>query len=160
MKDVNGGILRWSADTNNIYKVWDEGNDGPGSGLNADLLDNYQETDFFRSRRGNISTDYVDIDVFSNGDSRFKVVDPGTYSISRSNYSELFINFKGDGSTSGLEFKTNYDNNARLCIRKTVDSKRISGVWKELAFYDDIATKLDGYYWANVKISSTSSKYT
>lgn len=33
----------------NGYKVWDAGNDGSGSGLDADLLDGYHESDFVRS---------------------------------------------------------------------------------------------------------------
>ena len=49
MKDVNEGILRWSADTNSIYRVWDEANDGPGSGLNADLLDGTHKSDLLSS---------------------------------------------------------------------------------------------------------------
>jgi hypothetical protein len=36
-----GGILRRHG-----YKVWDEGNDGPGSGLDADTLDGFQAGDF------------------------------------------------------------------------------------------------------------------
>lgn len=36
---ANGGLKRWSVDTNSSYTIWDSGNDGSGSGLDADLLD-------------------------------------------------------------------------------------------------------------------------
>lgn len=36
---VNSGLKRWSADTNSSYTIWDSGNDGSGSGLDADKLD-------------------------------------------------------------------------------------------------------------------------
>lgn len=36
---ANGGLQRWSADTTQVYTVWDSGNDGSGSGLDADKLD-------------------------------------------------------------------------------------------------------------------------
>lgn len=34
---------------NNSCKIWDEGNDGSGSGLDADMLDGYHEVEFVRS---------------------------------------------------------------------------------------------------------------
>lgn len=36
---VNSGLKRWSADTSSSYTIWDSGNDGSGSGLDADKLD-------------------------------------------------------------------------------------------------------------------------
>jgi hypothetical protein len=36
---ANGGLQRWTANTNTVYTVWDSGNDGSGSGLDADKLD-------------------------------------------------------------------------------------------------------------------------
>ena len=39
----NGGVLRWrNQNTTNQYKIWHEGNDGVGSGLDADTLDAQQ----------------------------------------------------------------------------------------------------------------------
>lgn len=48
-QDVNSGLYRYTDDTVGIYKVWDEGNDGPGSGLNADLLDGTHKSDLLSS---------------------------------------------------------------------------------------------------------------
>ena len=140
----------------NGYKVWHENNDGSGSGLDADLLDGYHETDFFRYR-GDIDISYINIDVYTAGDSRFKKINPGTYNIPRTSYSEMLISFaKNTGSTSSLELKTSYNNYDRLYIRKVIDSNRVSGSWKALAYLDDITTELSKYYWANIKISGTS----
>lgn len=43
---VNSGLKRWTADTNTVYTVWDSGNDGSGSGLDADLLDGKHASEF------------------------------------------------------------------------------------------------------------------
>jgi hypothetical protein len=36
---ADGGLQRWTANTNTAYTIWDSGNDGSDSGLDADLLD-------------------------------------------------------------------------------------------------------------------------
>ena len=36
---ANGGLVRWNTDTSKSYKVWDSGNHGANSGLDADKLD-------------------------------------------------------------------------------------------------------------------------
>ena len=41
---ANSGLKRWSADTGSVYTIWDSGNDGSGSGLDADLLDGKHAT--------------------------------------------------------------------------------------------------------------------
>ena len=43
---VNSGLKRWTADTNSSYTIWDSGNDGSGSGLDADLLDGKHASEF------------------------------------------------------------------------------------------------------------------
>lgn len=127
---------------------------------NSDKLDGFHETDFFRYR-GEIDTAYVDIDVYTSGDSRFKKINPGTYSIPRSGYSEMLISFaKNTGSTSSLELKTSWEHNTKLFVRKTIDANRISGAWKALAYYDDIVEALNQYYWANIKIKSSQDSRT
>jgi phage-related tail fiber protein len=46
----NEGLALWdlTADGTNYYKIWTAGNDGTGSTLDADLLDNYHASDFTR----------------------------------------------------------------------------------------------------------------
>ena len=43
---ANGGLLRWPADISTSYTIWDSGNDGSGSGLDADLLDGKHASEF------------------------------------------------------------------------------------------------------------------
>lgn len=71
----------------------------------------------------------------------------------------MLVSFYAGGSASSLELKTNYVNTDRVYVRKTVDSKRISGEWKALAWHSDIKNPTD-YYWANVKVSSSSNEET
>ena len=156
--NLGSSSLKWA----NIYATTFIGSltGNASTATNSDKLDGFHETDFFRFR-GDIDTSYVDIDVYTSGDSRFKKINPGTYSIPRSGYSEMLISFaKNTGSTSSLELKTSYENNNRLFIRKTIDANRISGAWKALAYYDDITEALGKYYWANIKISGASSTST
>ena len=145
--------------SNNSGKIWRADNDGSGSGLDADTLDTYHETDFFRTNRGSIATSYIDLSTYTNDHTDFKNYDSGTYNVPRSGYSDAYVVFKSTGSTSAVELMTSYQDTARLKLRKTVDSKRVSGPWRELAFTSDIPTVTD-YYWADVKISSTSKTDT
>lgn len=56
---ANGGLLRVSADGSTTYKLWDKGNHGAGSGLDADLLDG-QHADAFITNVG-LNGDYLTI---------------------------------------------------------------------------------------------------
>jgi hypothetical protein len=54
------------------YKIWDESNDGPGSGLNADLLDGLQASQFLRSDTsvtlaGNLNLDGTRLSIWNTG---------------------------------------------------------------------------------------------
>lgn len=53
----NAGLLRVSADGSTTYKLWDQGNHGAGSGLDADLLDG-QHADAFITNVG-LNGDYL-----------------------------------------------------------------------------------------------------
>jgi hypothetical protein len=62
---------------------------------------------------------------------------------------------------------SNYSDTSRLKVRKVIDGKRVSGPWRELAWlsdltWDNISGKptITNYYWANVKISDSSSTTT
>ena len=56
MNTANGNLFRFSADTSTSYKIWDSGNDGSGSGLDADLLDGTHKADLFTSL-ANVNTE-------------------------------------------------------------------------------------------------------
>lgn len=101
-------------------------------------------------------TAYADLSTSSAGQSAFKLLKSGSYNVARSGSSELLINLgTNTGSASALEFLTNYTHESRLKVRKIIDSNRVSGGFKELAWYSDIPTKVSqlpndaGYTTAN-----------
>lgn len=101
---------------------------------NADTVDGYHETSFFRELRGTIQSE--DLDTFAIRDS-------GVYYIKYSGYSEGLLTFKNYGSSSALELRFNWQGN--LFTRFSADSSRYSTDWKQVAFTDSnvaSATKL------------------
>ena len=46
------GNLYYSSKSGTDHKIWHAGNDGSGSGLNSDLLDDWHRTDFYRTYNG------------------------------------------------------------------------------------------------------------
>jgi len=56
----SSGVLRWGSSANNSDgTIWHSGNDGSGSGLDADKLDGKQDTDFLRSNAGGGAGSYT-----------------------------------------------------------------------------------------------------
>ena len=118
-----------------------------GYATNADTVDGYHETDFFRRNRGAIPVDFIDITTYTANAAGYANYSPGTYSVSRSGYSEIFVNLAlNSGSTSALQFYTNYSESSNLYFRKTIDSNRVSGPWTTIVTNLNIATYADGKY--------------
>lgn len=114
--------------TVNGNKVWNAGNDGSGSGLDADTLDGYHANGSNDRPYGHIPT------IESNG-----VMEVGRY-----------IDFHNDNDgkhdfSTRLQSTGNYGNEVNL--------PSASGT---LALINDV----NNYYWANVKISTSSSTTT
>ena len=107
--------------------------DGAGSGLDADMLDGYQETSFFRTNRGGIPAAYIDLTTYTSDATDYANYESGTYIIRRTGYSELFANLAlNAGSTSALQFKTSYNDDAALYFRKACNSTHITGPWRTI----------------------------
>ena len=107
-----------------------------GTASNADKLDNYHETDFFRAR------DYISYSILENFASRKS----GTYNVGYDGYSGLLTVFYfGAGSTSAMEILAPYyDPSSGLQLRYAVDNNRFTS-WRSFAFEDGniaSATKL------------------
>lgn len=101
---------------------------------NADTVDGYHETSFFREERGAIQE--ADLDTFVSRAS-------GIYRIILSSYSDSMAVFKSSPSSSALELRFRYS--GELWARFSADSNRYSTGWKQLAFTDSnvaSATKL------------------
>ena len=58
---INGGLIRWSDTTSTSYTIWDSGNDGAGSGLDADLLDGYHSSHFATADHKHTVEDVTDL---------------------------------------------------------------------------------------------------
>lgn len=113
--------------TNGVqYKIWDSGNHGHTSGLNADLLDGHHGRDFFRHGAGYISSDYFNGTAFQN-------LAPGAYIYVYGGASGLLVSFGNIGaSASSLELYTTYPNGGDIHYRKKIDSNRFAGGWNTL----------------------------
>lgn len=112
--------------------------DGSDSGLDSDLLDGYNESSFFRSSRGKISSD--DLDTYFARNS-------GCYSVRFSDYSGSLtvLSNVNNGSVSSIElYAPHYNISYGLKLRFSVDSNRYTS-WRDFAFTDSnvaSATKL------------------
>lgn len=123
-----GGMNWFKNPTVNGNKVWNAGNDGSGSGLDADTLDGYHANGSNDRPYGHIPT------IESDG-----VMEVGRY-----------IDFHNDNNgkhdfSTRLQSTGNYGNEVNL--------PSASGT---LALINDV----NNYYWANVKISASSSTTT
>lgn len=101
---------------------------------NADTVDGYHETSFFRSQR----------DVIQEADlGTFSVRASGTYKVQRSSDSCSLIVFNSSGSSSAFELQAEWQ--GRLYARFSADANRYATGWKQFAFTDSnvaSATKL------------------
>ena len=125
---TSGGMDWFINPTVNGNKVWNAGNDGSGSGLDADTLDGYHANGSNDRPYGHIPT------IESDG-----VMEVGRY-----------IDFHNDNNgkhdfSTRLQSTGNYGNEVNL--------PSASGT---LALINDV----NNYYWANVKISASSSTTT
>lgn len=125
---TSGGMNWFKNPTVNGNKVWNAGNDGSGSGLDADTLDGYHANGSNVRPYGHIPT------IESDG-----VMEVGRY-----------IDFHNDNNgkhdfSTRLQSTDNHGNEVNL--------PSASGT---LALINDV----NNYYWANVKISTSSSTTT
>ena len=119
----------------NGQTIWHSGNDGSGSGLDADTVDGTHSYNLFITNAGGLSSSQLD--TFVNRQS-------GTYNVSYSGYSRTLTVFRGTGSSSAIELLSYYG--GQLWCRWTIDSNRYNEVgFREFAFTDSnvaSATKL------------------
>ncbi len=129
VRSDNSSLLHRRSGTD--YTIWDAGNDGAGSGLDADTLDGIQASSFFHYQ-GMVPSGYVFLTDYNAGAADYANYNSGVYKHNRSGYSDMLIHFQGEGSTSGLELYTSYTDNSNLQYRKTIDNNRISGPWRTI----------------------------
>lgn len=149
----NGGcgelFLGWQGD-NNTNGIWYKSKRDVGSwgawrqvaftdstvanADNADKLDGYHESDFFRAR------DYITSSSLNNFVERRS----GTYNVGYGGYSGMLTVFHfGAGSVCGMEILApHYDISQNLMVRYNVDNNRYTG-WRTFAFTDSNVASAD-----------------
>lgn len=62
---TNKSLLRWSSDYSTSWTIWDSGNHGHDSGLNADKLDGYHASSFmsFSNATNYVNASFIDSDI-------------------------------------------------------------------------------------------------
>ena len=95
----------WSMGANK-YKVWNESNDGAGSGLDADLLDGLQATSFLRSDAADTSTGEILFDAGFKSDSILLSGAQNFDNISRSGFYNLYNTSTGSTNSPPLTYGT------------------------------------------------------
>ena len=95
----------WSMGANK-YKVWNESNDGAGSGLDADLLDGLQATSFLRSDAADTSTGEILFDAGFKSDSILLSGAQNFDNISRSGFYNLYNTSSGSTNSPPLTYGT------------------------------------------------------
>lgn len=134
LKFSPNGTIGTTSNYPTTYKIWHEGNDGSGSGLDADMVDGVHSHQMFVEKRtapsGKNIVKYVDLENATINHADFiPALSSGTYVIPRTSDSNTLVRFNSSGNTSGLEFLSSYANEAALKFRKTIDNNRVSGPW-------------------------------
>lgn len=135
LKCGNTGKLTWD---NNI--IWHAGNDGHGSGLDADLLDGYHEEMFFRKNRFSTS---------DTNDTRLFSLNGSAVDTSSTGWNGSFFGLNCNSSNSGLVFSllgfSGDLTEGKIKVNYSIDNNRWGSEWRTLAFTEGnvySATKL------------------
>lgn len=145
--------------------IWHAGNDGSGSGLDADLLDGINSTGFLRkvtvsNNAANDFNSFENMTLTGRGDPASGcpalVNAPWSGSGPAGGYGVLTYLWSGYGTQMAWGYNSN-----RIYIRNRYYSSghTWSSTWDSLALTSDIPT-VTNYYWANVPISATSNATT
>jgi hypothetical protein len=119
-------------------KIWHSGNDGSGSGLDADLLDGLNSSSFFRTDGGE-KTNINDASTLTNNSTCYWI--PSTIGRPNTGYGVLMSVSDYIGWYNQLGFGTNNT----IYFRQSINSPTNFGNWNTLAFTTDnvaSATKL------------------
>lgn len=155
---TSGGMNWFKNPTVNGNKVWNAGNDGSGSGLDADTLDGEHASSFVRAGHYE-SNDLNKLDTYSfirsvnsNVSSTSPKGNTGWYNVIQL----VHRNGASDGPSYigqiALGMTTN--TNDMFFRGKRTDP------WKTVIHSGNYTEFINNYYWANVKISTSSSTTT
>jgi hypothetical protein len=108
------------------YLFWNSGNDGPGSGLNADLLDGYQESNFFRSDLGQIGNNDLAFGATTGFPNQPR---SGVYNVDHVGYSSNLAVFNGSGSANTVAIQTHYDGSMYVHVNIDGNQWQSDKIW-------------------------------
>lgn len=149
---TSGGMNWFKNPTVNGNKVWNAGNDGSGSGLDADTLDGYHETKFFR-HRGNTNKNESPL-KYTGGTLEYY----GNLPSGMNNVYNWGGSLVSGGEITSLQFYYPDPANDKSIYARTFWDNNDSG-WHKLAFTDSKVAdsdKLDGIH-ANGLLTALSN---
>lgn len=149
---TSGGMDWFRNPTVNGNKVWNAGNDGSGSGLDADTLDGYHETKFFR-HRGNTNKNESPL-KYTGGTLEYY----GNLPSGMNNVYNWGGSLVSGGEITSLQFYYPDPANDKSIYARTFWDNNDSG-WHKLAFTDSKVAdsdKLDGIH-ANGLLTALSN---
>lgn len=149
---TSGGMNWFKNPTVNGNKVWNAGNDGSGSGLDADTLDGYHETKFFR-HRGNTNKNESPL-KYTGGTLEYY----GNLPSGMNNVYTWGGSLVSGGEITSLQFYYPDPANDKSIYARTFWDNNDSG-WHKLAFTDSKVAdsdKLDGIH-ANGLLTALSN---
>lgn len=155
---TSGGMNWFKNPTVNGNKVWNAGNDGSGSGLDADTLDGEHASSFVRAGHyegndlNNLDTYSFIRSVNSNVSSTSPKGNTGWYNVIQLVHRNGVSNGPSYIGQIALGMTTN--TNDMFFRGKRTDP------WKTVIHSGNYTEFINNYYWANVKISTSSSTTT
>ena len=139
-KILTPGISNIYVGNNTTNKVWHAGNDGPGSGLNADYLDGYHESAFLRQGVGRLSTTAA-FDIRRTCTNELYNYNPYSFD---EEYGTI-VTFSSGGANFAGQFYLPRLGGSHISYRGKNDTNNTWAAWSKLAFLTDnvaSATKL------------------
>lgn len=146
----SGTPIVTSPDGKTDYKIWTENNDGLDSGLDADLLDGVQGTDYFKTK----TLEPQDLDA--NGLTEFNTLYTNKSDVNQSWQGKTFTNFPIDITTGGFSLRTireasrlkqifTYYSTNDIWIRRLYysNNKHVWSSWVKVALVSDNVASAD-----------------
>lgn len=119
--------------------VWHAGNDGAGSGLDADTVDGIHAANFFTNNIKSITADSI-----ANG-ATFQELLSGSYPVFTGSSASALFSFKcSSASTSAIQFHANYDGSS-INYRTQIDNNRYTN-WQNVSLGPSTAVVTQAEY--------------
>lgn len=108
------------------YKLWHEGNDGPGSGLNADLFDNLDSTQFLRSDIADTMS--AALSFTSAGTGQISHLNPTDSSPVEIGFENEYLRYRFGSTATTLGIRLDHYDTPKVYLNRTGASNFIDGL--------------------------------